>query len=438
MEARMKLRPKDFTEKQKLAYKYALNNPYCILALSPRLGKSGVALSVREKLKSIGRPSKCLIICPSYLTPNWRKEIEKWTTEKDITSFTKGKDIKKVSHKGYVIISFDLAMKAEFLFDWCDCLIIDEVHNLKSTESKRSQIIHRCIFEYAVKRVMLLSGTILKNRVREFYSPIAITYYNPKLDKPKFLEEFPDEISFADEFSHRMEFQIKGTTKYGRYFRSTVVKYTGLKNLIKLKKYLKGRYIKLEADDNDLPPISEVKIQVSDIDNKDLLQAFDEFYADEGNHSVKSDIKVQAAMAKVPFTIKYVEDLLTKVDCVLIYSDHVEPITAIAAHFKVKPITGKVTGKKRGEMAGAFQKGEGTVLCATIGALKEGQDLFRSRDIVLNDYPWVPGDLKQVINRVRKLGEKEPRFVHYVLGSPQDSKILALIKQKERDISAAT
>ncbi len=413
-----------------------------------------VAIAVQQTLKN-----NCLVICPSYLTSNWKKEILKWAKKgTQITVFKKGSEIYEPCDSDFVVISYDLVQKADHLFEWADMLVCDEVHHLKSIAAKRTQFIHKQIYENSVPRVHLLSGTILKNRVQEHYSPLAIMYYSPHKEKikgakdfgtfikvdahksePKFLDRFEDEISFADYFSFRREYKVRVTDKRGRTYSMAVAKWEGLRNVAELKKYRKGKYIRVKATNKDLPPVSYKRILISESKDQALLDAFDSYFNEEGTGSVRPDIKVAAAMKKVPFTIKYVEDLLTSVECVLVYSDHVEPIKAIAAHFKVPAITSKtMTAKKRSILADEFQAGKGTILCATIGCLKEGKDLFRSKDIVFNDLCWVSGDMRQVINRVRGLGEKEPRSCHFMFGSPQDEKIWDALEEKQRVIDRCT
>lgn len=446
--------PKAATKKQRLVYEYGMKHPYSIWAVDPRLGKSMVGIAIQQTLKN-----NCLILCPSYLVPNWKKEILKWShKDTQTTVFRKGKDIYEPCDSDFVIISFDLARKAEHLFEWADMVLIDEAQHLASMSAKRTQFIHKSIFEYSIPRVHELTGTILKNRVREFYSPLAIMHYDPKGEAvkgaqdfgtfikrgihkntvAKFLDRFEDEIAFADHFSYREEFKVKVTDKKGRTYWMPRARWKGLRRLDELKTYRKGKYIRVKASKEDLPPVSFRPILISDTKNQALLDAFNTHFEGEGTGSVRPDIKVEAAMKKVPFTIEYVQDLLTSIECVLVYSDHISSIEAIAAHFGVPAITGKMPGKKRAEIADAFQAGKGRILCATIGSLREGKDLFRAKDLVLNDPTWSPGNMTQVVNRIRGLGQKDPRTVHEIFGSPQDEKISDSIKEKMDVINAAT
>ena len=425
--------PEIATKKQRVLFKYGLEHPYSILAAQPRLGKSATAIWLQQ-----ARNANCLIVCPSYLTFNWKKEIEKWSPRSIITLFKSGKEIYEVVDSDFVIISYDLAQKAEHLFGWATMVVADEIHHLKSIQTKRSDFFHRALYENSVKYFHGLTGTPLKNRVREFYSLIALTYYDPRLNNPKFLDIYSDEILFAERFSYRSEFYVGVKTKKGRVFDKTIVKYEGLRNKSELKKWLKGRYIRILADNNDLPPFSYKDILLSEKTDKKLWSVFEAFLNGEDSHLVRPDIKRDAAVKKTPFTIKYVDSLLEEVECCLVYSDHKEPVYRMAKHFNVPAITGDMPSAKRSRLAKEFQEGKFSVLCATIGSLKEGEDLFRAKDVVFNDICWVPGDLKQVIDRTRALGEKEPRLVHRILGSPQDKKIYKALEEKQKTIDAAT
>jgi SNF2 family DNA or RNA helicase len=447
--------PSIATKKQREAYKYAMAHPYSILAVDPRLGKSLVGIAIQQKLKE-----NCLVICPGYLVSNWHKEIKKWAPPGTMVSTMKeGKRLYWPVESEFTVISFDLVQKAPYLFEWAKMILIDEGHHLKSMSAKRTQAIHKEIFENLIPRCHILTGTIIKNRVREFYSPMAIMHYDPNKEAvsgqqefgsfikksfqvpkpPSFLDRFTDEIEFADYFSYREEFKVKIQPKRGKAYYMPVAKWSGLRRKEELKKYLRGHYLRIKASNKDLPPVTYKTVLISDSPNLNLLKAFNDHFETDGADSVRPDIKVEAAMKKVPFTIEYVEDLLTSVPCVLIYSDHVAPIEAIAAHFGVNAITGKMSNKKRAKIADDFQAGIGPpILCATIGALKEGRDLYRAKDMVLNDICWVPGDLKQVMNRMRGLGQKEPCTLHEIFGSPQDEKISKALKEKMEVIEQAT
>ncbi len=415
---------------QNKAISYALAHPYCILALDPRLGKTRSSIEAHEES---GRQN-CLCIVPGYLIDNWVAEINMWTEDKIITTFKSGKQLYEVVDSDYVIISYELSQKAPYLFEWAKTIIIDESHYLKSQEAKRTQFIHKHIYENSVPSVIQLTGTPIKNRVSEFYSLLALTYYNPNVADSPFLDEFPSALDFADRFSYRHEFDMPvkwGTVK--------IVKWVGMQNIPELKKYLKGRYLRIKATDADLPPIIYKTFLVSNIANLQLLNEFNDHFSQEGKHLVKSNVKAEAALKKTPITVQYCEDLLEQIETpIVIYSDHVEACEAMAKAFNTTALTGKIDSTRRMRLAKEFQEGEGKVLCATIGALSVGIDLSRAKDIIINDPSWVPGDLKQVRERIRKMGSKDPVCIHSIFGSPQDEKIYDALAEKLEVIEKVT
>lgn len=429
----------ELKEYQSRAISYAHENPYSILALDPGLGKSRCAIEIQNKLKN-----KCLVVCPSYLISNWAKEIEKWGENSVYTLIRKSKGKYTYPNNGYVVTSYDLIQKAEHLIEWADMVILDEAHAIKSMKAKRTQFIHKTIFENSVKRVHLLTGTPIKNRVQEFYSLLALCFYRPDIADPDFLDLYPSEIDFADKFSYRKDYQIEVNYRY-----VTIMKWEGLRNIEELRIHLAGKYIRIKSSDVlDLPPVINKEFQVSDDEDPNLIEAFNNYFSDDDDKkdmereertgSVLPEHKAIAAQKKVPFTIKYVENLLEETNCALVYTDHVQSAIEIAKAFNVTPITGSMSPIKRAEMAKDFQEGKGNLLVCTIGSMKEGVDLYRSNHIVFNDYPWVPGDLKQVIYRIQRIGQQSTCFVHKIIGSPQDGYIMDVIEQKMAIIEKAT
>lgn len=406
---------------------YGIKNPYCILALQMGLGKSICALEIFARLK---KERGLTIVCPSYLISNWEKEIEKFYPGKyKVLSIRSGAEatLEVKDDVNIVIVSYDLGMKAEksVFSKWCHTLILDEANYLKEMNTKRSQFYHRCIFEYALSRVYLLTGTPIKNRVSEFYSLMAICNYNPRLNNTsKFLDEFKDMPAFADKFSFRQEYNIQ--TNYGT---KLISKWTGLRNVEELKTHLSGIYIRFRSEDVlTLPDVIYKEIQIFKKQDKELMEAFDKL--DIGS-SVLPEAKKNAAVFSVPYTIDYVKkELLESDEPVVIYTDHVQSCEELARAFNVKGIHGAIPVEERFRIASEFQSGKTKVLVATIKSFSTGIDLTVSRNLVFNDIPWVPGDLEQAIYRIVRISQKRGCMIHKLFTSPQSKKIHDVILGK--------
>lgn len=401
---------------------YCIRHPFSLMALEQGLGKSSCALAIWEQLGG-----NCLVVCPSYLRTNWLNEIRKFLGPGPlVTMISKGSDIYDIVDSDFVLVSYDLAQKSEQLFEWADMVFFDEGQNLASMKTKRTQYMHRVIFENSVQRMHILTGTPIKNRVEEFYSLLAMCNYDPKLKASGFLDRFPDSVTFADYFSHREQYTMEVG---GRWF--TVIKWAGIQRVDELKKYLKGHYIRFASKDIlklDVPRMKDILI--STIPDNKLLEEFQNYYSDEDNHSVKSNYKAEAALNKVPFTVQYVRGLLEEIESVVVYSDHVASAEALGLALGVPAITGKMPAAKRAEIGNEFQDGRSRVLVATIKSFSTGVTLTRANNLVFSDYPWIPGDMSQAIYRIQRRGQTKPCVIHRVLGSPQDFEVLRAVESK--------
>lgn len=393
---------------------------YCILGLDCGLGKTLISLEISERTKS-----RTLIVCPAYLRLKWKSEIDKFFPGKTITVFNSAKEVYKVWDSDYVIISYSLLDKSESLFEWANMVIADESHSLKEMKTKRTENFHKLVYENSITRCLLLTGTPIQNRVYEFYSLMAICNYNPKMEESSFLQKFPTYVHFANHFSYLKQFDI---FRGGRSVR--VQQWEGIKNKDELKDtWLKNIYISFKSEEVlDLPPYVYIDVPVSYENMPELLEEFEDFSGNVGG--IEASAKAKAALIKVPYTIDYVKGLLESVNQVVVYTDHVASCEELAKGLKATPITGQTPMKVRQQLADDFMSGKIRVLVATIGSFSTGIDLYSSFNMVINDFNFVPGNMKQAMYRIRRIGQKNKCFFHRILGTLQDSIIIKKLESK--------
>lgn len=426
---------------QKTAIDYAIANPYSILACEMGTGKSRMVIEIQKRTNE-----KLLVVCPAYLVNKWAAEFKKWNPSAPISIYKKENEI-ETPKTNIAIVPYSLLLsktfemrdptmapiqitsKAETLFQWAKYVAVDEAHYAKTMTANRTLSLHKFIFENCPDRLSLLTGTPIKNRVAEFYSLITLAYYNPANADPEFLKKFPNDITFAEHFSNKVEYTI-GQGKWAR----NVLKYEGLKNVEELKQWLKGVYIKLE--DNSGPNLLFLDVNLNIGDMPELEAEFAAFMEDETK--VDGPNKVKSAVFKASYTVQYVKDLLEEVDQVVIFSDHVESCEKIAAAFNVPAITGKMPADQRTQLGLDFQAGKSDVIAATIGSFSTGVDLDPCRDLVFNDFSWVPGDNNQAIYRIKRMTQKFRPRIHNLFASIQDEKIWDTLKAKLEVIKKAT
>jgi SNF2 family DNA or RNA helicase len=409
-------------EYQEKTIQFGVAHNYAIYALDCGLGKSLCALETAERTKS-----KTLIICPSYLKLKWKSEIDKFFPGKTITVFNAAKEIYKVWDSDYVIISYSMLEKSECLFEWADMVVCDEAHYVKEMKTKRTETLHRLVYEHSIKRLLLLTGTPIQNRVYEFYSLIALCNYNPKLEESAFLKKFQSYVHFANHFSFLKQFEIfRGGKKV------KVQQWEGIKNQEELKDWIKNIYVAFKSSEVlDLPPYVEIDVPVAFEDMPELLEEFEML----GEKGVESTAKSKAALLKVPYTIDYVKGLLENTDRVIVYTDHVLSCEALAKGLHTTPITGQTPMPLRQKLADEFMNGDRRVLVATIGSFSTGIDLYSSYNMVINDFNFVPGNMKQAMYRIRRIGQKNKCFFHRIIGTVQDKIIIKKLEAKMAVIS---
>lgn len=414
---------------QKKSVKFGVDHKYVIYALEQGLGKSAVAIAT-----CLALGYKALIICPAALKYKWALEIKKFAPGANISLFDSDRQFYRLWDTDFAIISYNFVGSAEILFEWADAVIGDEAHNLKEMKTKRTDAFHRLTYENSLKACFLLTGTPVQNRVYEFYSLLAICNYAPWKENSKFLKAFPTYVEFANTFSTLHEYEVKVTTKKGKTIMKPVQKWTGFKNGELLKKYTSDCMIRFEsAEVLDLPPAQWIDVPVSYKNDPELERAFNVFTVEESGTS--PTVKREAALAVAPFTAEYSQTFIDQELPVLIYSDHPEAAQIIAKKLGIPCITGdNTTAKKRTEICQDFQAGKYPAIAATIGALKEGQDLYRARDLIFNDPNWVPGNMSQVMFRIMRIGAVGQSRFHRVFGSYQQEYIYQTIESKLNDI----
>lgn len=399
---------------------YILKHEYVLLGDEQGLGKTLQAAAVASKTGL-----NTLVVCPAFLRDNWVLELSELAGLK-ATAVASAKDLGKHRSKIF-IVSYNLFIKLQ-LRKTFRIIIFDEVQYLKNWSSKRTKAAHKWIETCKPKYCIMLSGTPIKNHVVEFYSLLKILSVCPSGRNGIPLRE-------KTEFAFGMKFSTPDLNKANVW--------RGVRNVDKLKGYLKGKYLRrLAKDQLDLPELRFKDVQASVFDvglDRNLSDAFKMWQT----KSVKEDrdhiskIKLDAAMIKVPFTVDYIKSIVSQGQQVLVYTDHVPPAESIWQYLRESGIvsgiiTGKVPDRKRQKYIKAFKTAKIKVMVCTYGAASTGLTLTNCNQMVLNDYPWVPADVDQAVKRIHRIGQKKKSLIHSIFFGDFDKVIQRKIREKIR------
>jgi SNF2 family DNA or RNA helicase len=126
-------------------------------------------------------PRPCLLICPTSVVANWKKEAERFTPELPVLIHHGGQRargnafVKLVEKQALVVSSYSLLFRDRELFEkveWAG-VILDEAQNIKNPQTKQAQAARALPATYRIA----LTGTPVENHVGDLWS--ILEFLNP-------------------------------------------------------------------------------------------------------------------------------------------------------------------------------------------------------------------------------------------------------------------
>ena len=412
--------------------------------------------------------SRVLILCPNGLKLNWQQELTKWLA-RPFSIGIGGADC--FPSTDIMILNYDSLRKyRNKLTNMWDLLVCDEAHLLKNPQSIRSQIVlgHRATKKEVnrgvlsttgipARRVALLTGTPIPNRTIEAF---------PLLNRC-------DPVTFSNYFKFAMRYAGANQNGYGGHWD-----FSGATNLEELQQLARAscmvRRRKVDVL-KELPPMTRQIIEVpangagdcvareraaaSEFDGEieaaelrkvqAMMSEDKEAYADAVANLTSVvrradkclfELAHEVALAKVPFTIEFVQDIVDQGTKVILGAHHKDVIAQFAAAWpKCALVTGDVTTEDRNKAVQRFQTDqECNPFIGSIMAAGLGLTLTAASTVVIHEPCWVPGDMSQFEARAHRMGQRDAVSVtHLVLqGSMDVLKVRALVA-KQAVIDAA-
>ena len=431
-----------------------------ILADACGIGKTAVAIELLKTLDGVK-----LVICPAYLIYNWCDELRMWgLSDNDFCVIDSRNQIledKKIYVVAYSRMSYETFEKSsgveakrpngivrQLLNKKFSLVVCDESHLLKSWNSQRSRLILGTLQNKnnhilnRTENILLLSGTPFLNRIEEVYCTV--------------IRIAPDVLDYMTKYAF---YQV-----YAGWIENTGFQIVahGVKNEDDLKRRLAPimlRRTKIEG----LKKRTEETIRLDPRSPalKKLFAEEEKFLRAHGvtpdnveaitkltkqDISEISDTRVKLAISKIPSVLEMYEDIREEQDeprPVAIYCYHRATLAALKDAIKRKfPkaraafIDGGTPAKDRHDIVkNKFQTKQIDILCATIGALREGANLTEGRDVLFLELDFVPSNLAQAIGRFHRRGQEgtvNVRFLVYDEGI--EKRIMTILKEKKTTI----
>ena len=425
---------------------------------APGLGKTAEAIL----LNNARGTSYHLVVCPASLRLNWEREIWRWSTIPNVTTYPvlKAKDGVSLAHN-YVIISYDLLRNPSILnalmAERWDCIIYDEAHYLKDPRgNQRTRVI--CapdLLPSVAGATTLATGTLLPNQPIECYNAIRLLDHGAINGAS--LEDFRE---FYYDIGEGFVTKFDPATKKFKQTWSNRVRNVP-RNLDHLQDVLRGTIMVRRLKEqvlHELPPKQwhpfplAVTAGMREAMKHPGWQAAEKLYALDG-HAFDRGVPVDGAVstarrllgeAKAEPVASYIEELLDAgTDKLVVSGWHHSVLDILRGRLErwgLVYMDGSTSATAKQRAVDRFQSEAGVrIILGQMMPLGEGWTLTAAQDVVFAEPDWVPGKNDQLLDRINRIGQTGGYTIGHIPVVPGslDERILATAIEKDGYIHQA-
>jgi len=412
-----------------------------ILADDMGLGKTVQTLSHLLLEKEAGRMNKpCLIIAPTSLMGNWRREAERFTPDLKILTL-QGSERKQHFDK---INAFDLVLttypllprdKETLLANDYHFLILDEAQVIKNPKSQAALTVR----EIKTTHRLCLTGTPMENHLGELWAQFDFlmpgflgnsVFFKKTYRTP--IESHGDQQQ-RERLAKRLQpFMLRRTKQE---VATELPPKTEIIRSVPLYDKQAALYetIRISMEKKVRDAIADKGLARSHITILDALLKLRQTCCDPRTLSLKEAQKVTES-AKLDLLMEMLPEQLEEGRRILVFSQFTKMIALIEKELKSKKIEySKLTGqtKKRDEAIERFKCGEADVFLISLKAGGVGLNLTEADTVIIFDPWWNPAVESQAADRAHRIGQDKPVFVYKLMtDNTVEEKILAMQEKK--------
>ena len=414
----------------------------CLIADDMGLGKTVEAIAAAEILERTAGLRRVLIVSPTSLKHQWKREIEKFSgREAVVVEGLLGRRAELYAAESfYKITNYDVIHRdLELIRRWePDLVILDEAQRIKNWKTRTAQSVKQLASDHA----FVLTGTPLENRLEELYSIV----------------EFVDRFRLGPMFRFLAEHQhvnetgrvvgYRNLSRIGETLAPILIRRTKEKVLGELperlekrmfvpmtpqqwkhhqeNKELVGRIVQKWRRLGFLPEADQRRLMIF-LQNMRMSCNSTYLLDRKTDYGVKAD-ELAELLGEI------LEDRQIKV---VIFSQWVRMHELVVARLKARKwghvvFSGDVPGPKRKHLIHRFKEDPACRLFLSTDAGGVGLNLQNASVVVNMDLPWNPAVLEQRIGRVHRLGQHRPvRVVHFIAQGTIEEGMLTLLGFKK-------
>ena len=404
---------------QKEGVRFAAKAGRAIIADEMGLGKTVQAIATVELLRRERFVEQVLVLCPTTLKYQWKREIERFTGSDVLLVDGMPEQRRELLAKTvpYKIASYNsIAQDLKNLNSLqTDMVIMDEVQRLKNWNTQIARAVRRIHSNY----VLVLSGTPLENRLEELYSIVELV--DQFLLSPYYL--FRDRYLVTDETGRTVGY--RNLQEVAKRIRPVLIRRSKQDVALQLPKRIdKNLFVPMTQEQIDVH--NELKLQaarlvakwhrmhfLSELDRKQLLlilsqmrMTCDSLFVLNERH--RADTKVEEVLNILDEAGVLSDENSQKV---VIFSQWERMTRLIAQELEHSGVEyvylhGNVPPRERRERVENFCKSPSARVFLSTDAGSVGLNLQVANVIINLDIPWNPAMLEQRIGRVHRLGQQ--------------------------------
>ena len=413
-----------------------------ILADDMGLGKTVQTLAHLLLEKQSGRMDQpSLVIVPTSLVGNWRREIEQFAAQLKVLVL-QGSERQAlfglIEEHDIVLTTYPLLHRDQeiLLHQAFHYIVLDEAQYIKNPKSQTAQV----AFQLKARHRLALTGTPMENHLGELWSIYHFLMPGFLNDLKRFQKLFRQPIeNDADEYRQKQlnqriaPFLLRRTKDQ---VLTELPEKTEIISTVTLQHKQRDLYeaVRLAMDEKVRKEVAKKGLARSQIMILDALLKLRQTCCDPRIVSLPQAKKVKQS-AKLTLLMEMLPEMVAEGRKILVFSQFTKMLALIEMELKQQGIGySKLTGqtRKRDEAIQRFQGGDVPVFLISLKAGGVGLNLTTADTVIHYDPWWNPAVEKQATDRAHRIGQKKAVFVYkLVTEGTVEEKIVALQQKKQ-------
>lgn len=414
-----------------------------ILADDMGLGKTVQTLAHLLLEKEQGRMDKpCLIIAPTSLMSNWRREAEQFAPALKVLVLqgpARQQHFEQITNHDLVLSTYPLLSrdKEQLLAHRYHTLVLDEAQVVKNPQAQAAKVVRQIDAEHR----LCLSGTPMENHLGELWALFDFLMPGFLGDKRQFNTLFRTPIEKHGDGERRQRLVKRVAPFMLRRSKQEVAKELPEKSEINLTVSLAKKQaalyetIRLSMEDKVRKAIANKGLARSHITILDALLKLRQVCCDPRLLSLTQAREVKES-AKFELLMQMLPEMVEEGRRILLFSQFTKMLGFIEEELVKQDISySKLTGqtRNRDEAIERFKSGAVNVFLISLKAGGVGLNLTEADTVIHYDPWWNPAAENQATDRAHRIGQKKPVFVYkLVTENSVEEKIIAMQARKQQ------